>query len=88
MKTRKNIYLWLGIILIVLNLLVDITAPGTMLKADGDGSFNVGYLIGYNFLIIIGLVFLRLAFKLQRKIKMQEQRKMIDTLGEMEKDTD
>ena len=70
MKTRRNVYLIVGIILIILNLLVEITE---YIDNPEYFSFNIGYLIGYNFLLICGLVLLRFAYKLQKKINRLKQ---------------
>ena len=67
MKTRRIIYFSLGILLILLNILVDIVNP------DGpnrnDDSYNIGYFLGSHVIMIIGLILLGFAYKLHKKIK-------------------
>lgn len=81
MKTRKNIYLTIGILLIVLNLLVDITDFNhikSQVQKDGSG---IGYLIGSQFLLIIGLVLVRMAYKLKLRIERKQLQDMINKIG-------
>lgn len=83
MKTRRTVYLIVGIILVVLNVLTDIIAI-----ADGeyerDFAFSVGYFLGSHILMLFGLILLRMAYMLNRKIRNMENKhldKDIDTIG-------
>ena len=83
MKARRTIYLIIGTILIVVNLFTDLIAV-----LDGeysrDISYSIGYFIGSHILMIFGLILIRMAFKIDRKIKNRkaiELEKDIDTIG-------
>lgn len=83
---RRNIYIIIGSFLVLLNVLVDILdfekLASKVLEFD---SFNFGYLIGSHFLLLFGLVFLRLAYKTQARIKKkkaEELEKAINEIGQ------
>ena len=80
MKKRKIIYTIVGSILILLNLLVDITEPGAF-RASEDKGYSIGYFIGSHLLLIIGLILLRLAYKLNKRLKKMEIQEMINNIG-------
>ncbi|MFT3703416.1 MAG: hypothetical protein QM802_13655 [Agriterribacter sp.] len=84
MKTRRNIYIIVGTILIVLNLFINIVRPDSSLHESGE-AFNVGYFIGSYLFVIVGLILLRLAYNVQLKIKLQERKKLEDALEEIGK---
>lgn len=69
MKTRKAIYIVSGSLLILLNVLVDIVNPDKSPVAENDQAYSIGYFIGSHFLIVFGLLFLFLAFRVNKKIK-------------------
>jgi hypothetical protein len=53
-------------------LLVDIVSfPEFSTEIETYG-FSIGYIIGSNFLIIIGIVLLRIGYNLNKKIKLSE----------------
>lgn len=81
MKIRKNIYLTIGIVLISLNLLVDITDFNHIKSQVQDDKTGFGYLIGSQFFLIIGLVLVRMAYKLKLRIERKELRDMINKIG-------
>ncbi len=54
MKTRKALYLFIGIILIALNLIVDVI--GWLENSYVLNSYTIGYFIGSHILLIFGLV--------------------------------
>ena len=81
MKTRKNIYITIGIILIVLNLLVDISDFNHIKSQVQKDASGIGYLIGSQLFLIIGLVLLRMSYKLQQRIKRKQLREMIEKIG-------
>ena len=70
MKTRRNIYIIIGSILILLNLLMDIAEYKEYTR---EIFFNIGYLLGSHFLLIIGVVLLILANRVQKKINTIKQ---------------
>jgi hypothetical protein len=82
MKTRKNIYYTIGAILVGMNLLVDLFEMRQLL-ADIETS-GFAYAIGYHILMIFGFVFLRMGYKLNKKIKLNEDfdvEKSIESIG-------
>lgn len=81
MKTRKIIYTVIGSILIILNLLVDIAELGTIKTSKEDAGYSIGYFIGSHILLIFGLILLRMAYKLQKRMKKKETQEMIDSIG-------
>lgn len=81
MKARKVIYTIVGSIFILLNLIVDIAEFGTIRSPKEDGSYNFGYFIGSHILLIFGLILLRMAYKLHKKLKKKEMQEMIDSIG-------
>jgi len=84
MKIRRIIYIILGALLILLNILVDIVNPDKSPMAEDENAYNIGYFIGSHFMILLGLFFLYLAFKLHKKIKARpdnELEKSIDDIG-------
>jgi hypothetical protein len=72
MKTRRNIYYSIGVFLIVLNLLVDFVNLPEFFTEVETYDFSIGYIIGYHFLMLFGIVLLRLGYKLNKKIKLSE----------------
>jgi hypothetical protein len=67
MKSRKNIYIIIGTVLILLNLLVHIISVREV-EEDKSFSYHVGAFIGSNLFIIIGSILLRQAYILHKKI--------------------
>ena len=66
MKTRRNIYLIIGGVLIVLNLLVDIVNFNE--DKSKDISYSIGYFIGSHILLLTGIILLRMAYTIHKKI--------------------
>lgn len=84
MKTRRTVYITTGIFLIVLNIFVDIVNP------DGGNdfsnpNFSIGYFMGSHFFVIVGLVLLRLAYKVNQKIKNKELSHLGRSIGDIGK---
>ena len=52
MKKRRNINFFVGIILIILNLLVDMVNPDQLDSNSKDNEYNIGYYIGSHFIAI------------------------------------
>ncbi len=67
MKARRNVYLIIGSVLIILNLLLDITSLSEY--KSQDSSYSIGYFIGSHFFMITGLVLYRMAYKINRRLK-------------------
>ncbi len=70
MKLRKNIYLIIGIILIVLNLITDILNLSEY--HPNDAGYGIGYFIGSHIFLLVGIILLRMAYKINRKLKEQD----------------
>lgn len=83
MKTRRAIFTILGSLFILVNILVDLTNPDRPPKADD--AYGIGYFIGAHFLIILGLIFLGLAFNIHKKIKRQRGSELEKDINEMGK---
>jgi hypothetical protein len=84
MKARRNIYYIIGAILILFNLLADLIAHREFFANIEANGFSFGYLIGAHILMIFGFVFLRLGFKLNKKIKLNNSfdiDKSIESIG-------
>ena len=81
MKIRKNVYLIIGIVLIILNLLVDIIQLSE--NSSRDTSYNIGYFIGSNSLLIIGMVLIRISYKLNKKLKRKEKNGLEEAIEEI-----
>lgn len=87
MKTRKVIYISIGVLLIVLNLLVDLVSLSENdFSTKGSGNiYNAVYFIGAHFFLIIGIIFLRMAYKLHRKIKSAVDNNLEDSINSIGK---
>jgi presenilin-like A22 family membrane protease len=85
MKKRRNINFFVGIILIVLNLLVDMVNPDQLDPNSKDNEYNIGYYIGSHFIAITGLILLIIAYRYHRKIKSKEDIELEDTIDNIGK---
>ena len=86
MRLRRNLYLVIGIVLIALNLLSDLLGSKEITSESNDASFSLGYMIGSNIMIIVGLILTGLAYKIQKKIVLQrnhESHQSIDEIGNL-----
>ena len=85
MKARRTVFLILGILFIVLNLLVEFTMPAHPYSAEEDNAaYRTGAFIGGNLFVIIGLIFIIIAYRTQRKIislKEDDLKNLIDSIG-------
>ena len=85
MKTRRTVYLVIGVLLILLNLVVDLTEYASFNSNYISPAYNIGYFIGSHILLIIGLILLRLAYRLHKKMKSKEDdplEESINCIGE------
>jgi hypothetical protein len=80
MKTRKNIYLIAGIVLIILNLIADLMDIKEY-STHENASYSIGYFIGSNIFHFVGIMLVIIAYKVQKRIKAAEINKMIDNIG-------
>ena len=78
MKTRRNVYIILGCILLILNLWLDLVELSEHTPASPYQGFTIGGFIGSHIFIIFGLIFLRLAYKLHKRIRAKEESELDD----------
>jgi hypothetical protein len=69
MKTRKIIYLILGVLLIVINVLVTLISANELKKHFTSDEFDIGYLLGSQVFLYIGVWLIFRAYKVQQKNK-------------------
>lgn len=85
MRARRTVFFILGILLIVLNILVELTMPPHPYSAAEDNAaYKTGAFIGGNLFIIIGLILLFIAYRTHRKlikIKEDDLKNSIDSIG-------
>lgn len=82
MRIAKNVFLVLGILCILMQF-AGYLATGKMLLTqteEYDIAGKIAYHIGYNFFLIIGVVFLLISYGFKRKIKRTKVREMVDSL--------
>jgi preprotein translocase subunit YajC len=84
MKTRRTVYLFIGIVLIFLNILAYVARPDKVFKHAPENLANsIPYYIGAFFVAIIGFIFLFASLRLQRKIKRKNSEAMDSTIKEL-----
>lgn len=81
MRIRKNIYIIAGVVLILLNLFIDFAEYIERRSLKTDTAYSIGYFIGSHLLLILGILLLRIAYKIQQKMKRNEMQQMIDNIG-------
>jgi hypothetical protein len=87
MKAKRIIYLTVGILFVLLNLLTDIMELSEKNYSGDNPSYSLGYFIGSHIFLFFGLVLLRLAYKQHKKIKIEMQNRelnnQIDSIGKI-----
>ena len=80
MKTRRTLYLVIGVFLIAINLAVDFINFFEDRDANSD---NIGYFIGSNILLVFGLILLRMSYRLNQKLIKEDDplNKSIEDIG-------
>jgi hypothetical protein len=86
METRRNIYTTIGWILIAVNLLVNLVEIREMASQWENKNLRIGYLIGSNILVIFGIVLLRMAYRLQKKIERKKASGLEESLNNLGND--
>ena len=81
MKTRRGVYIFVGSLLIIINLLVDLVSFGDYQTENDSSAYNFGYLLGAHIFLIVGLVFLRSAYKVHKKIKNKDGNHLEDAIN-------
>jgi hypothetical protein len=86
MKTRRIIYLVLGCILVLFNLVAcvnyffnpaaEITVPP---EHKGDIPYVIGHFIGLNLFLIIGVILLYASYRIGRKLARKKKQEIIDS---------
>ena len=86
MKTRRIIYLVLGCILVVFNLVAYInyfSNPSSELVTPpalkGDIPYMIGTFLGLSLFLIIGVIFLYASYRVGRKIAKKKKQELIDS---------
>lgn len=83
MKTAKNIFLSLGILFILFNILGFVGGASPFPKDGTEEAVNkVAYFIGANLFIILGLIFLFIAYRFNKKIQKKREKELLDSLIE------
>ena len=72
MKTRQIIYIVIGSICILLNLLVDVVQLRDIKNNITSDAYGIGYLFGQHILLLIGIILFISAYKLKKKIRNQK----------------
>jgi hypothetical protein len=78
MKTRRTIYYILAVCFILFN--IPAWVKGTTIERPDDAAELAGYYIGSCIFFIIGLVFLLLAFSVNKKIRRKKEQELMDSL--------
>ncbi len=81
MRIRKNIYIITGVLLILLNLFVDLAEYIERRSVKTDPAYSIGYFIGSHLLLILGILLLRIAYKIHLKMKRNDVQQMIEEIG-------
>lgn len=68
MKTKRNLFLVIGILLVLLNLLLDLVSLNEYTSVNK--SYSIGYFLGGHILLFIGLFLLRKAYKINNRLKL------------------
>jgi hypothetical protein len=87
-RLKSNIYFIIGTILIVINLLVDIADFRHLsAKAFENNSINAGYIIGSQFLLLFGFLFIRIGSRKNKRLqelKKNEIEQSIEEIGKVQ----
>jgi hypothetical protein len=85
MKSRRTTYFFIGIALILFNILIDIAERGKIKHEVKDAAYNFGYFIGNHILAIIGFFLVLAACRVHLKIKRAARTEMDTAVKEMGK---
>jgi len=77
MKGFGLILIILGAILICLNIIADFTSPGPGKK---ETILVIAYYVGFNFLAILGVIFLILGLWMTRRAGKQDKKALVENL--------
>jgi hypothetical protein len=76
MKTRKYIYLMVGIVLIIINSLLTYDMVRSYDLVFTEDSYPVAQILGNQFMTIIGIFLLMGAYRVQRKINRKKKQEL------------
>lgn len=83
MKIRKIIYLVLGVLLIVINCMVTLTSFKELKTHFTSAEDDIGYLIGSQIFLYIGVWLIYRSYKVQQKINAKSRQALIDAFDEV-----
>lgn len=81
MKTSGVVCLVLGILLILINIIADLSDPQIFIINDGK---KLGYFIGFHLFLVVGLILLIIPYRQSgksRKTKLSELEESIQNIG-------
>ena len=81
MKTRRAIYIVLGFIFILLDILTTLVSRNDFRNRLNGDSYNLGYLLGSQVFLYIGIVFLYAAHRVKKKMKAKKQSELDDAIN-------
>ena len=86
MKIRRIIYLVLGCILVVFNVVAYVTYfsnPASALaippEEKGDIPYLIGEYLGLNLFLIVGVIFLYASYRVSKKIARKKKEELVDS---------
>ena len=82
MKTRKIIYLILGVILIVIDCFTTLISAKELNNHFTSDEFDLGYLLGSQLFLYIGVWLIYRAYKVQQKINQKSRQGLIEAFDE------
>ena len=77
MKTKRIVFIILGWLFIFFQTIFYLAAFGK--KEPVFEEYNVGYILGSNFMVILGIIFLLMANKQKRKMKRKAELETLDS---------
>ena len=81
MKTRKTIYLTIGILFIALDVLSTIVSAREIFAQLANDAYGIGYFLGSQLFLFVGIFFIYRARKVQQNIERRETEAMIESYG-------
>lgn len=83
MKSRRTTLLFIGVALILFNILIDLAERGKIKHEVKDTAYNVGYFIGNHILAVVGLFLLLAAWRVHIKMKRAARKDMDKAVKEI-----
>jgi len=75
MKLRRTIFLVLGILFLLFQL---VSYAGMHIDPSKGRAYNAGYIVGSNLFLVLSLVFFWVAYRAHRKIKERADQQILD----------